>query len=149
MSMFTNDYLLAWTLYGVGALGCLLVGVRLTRPCWWWLREPLRLALAVLLLTPTLVDAERGLYAPALAITALDLAFQVGSSSLQAVVDLAMFGLVAFSLYGLLVAGRWMIRRGRKQPAADREPANRRAHDDDRLDHHRPLAGRGRTEPRL
>ena len=151
MLLFTNDYLLAWIAYAVAALGGLLVWFRLTRPFWRWLREPLRLIMAVLLLTPTLVDAERGLYAPALAISAMDLAFKVGNSSLQAVVDLAMFGLIAFSMYFLLVAIRWAIQRGRPQPAlAQAQPADSQADDDDDWqDDRRPLAARGRTEPRL
>ena len=151
MLLFTNDYLLAWIAYAVAALGGLLVWFRLTRPFWRWLREPLRLIMAVLLLTPTLVDAERGLYAPALAISAMDLAFKVGNSSLQAVVDLAMYGLIAFSLYFLLVAIRWAFQRGRPQPARiEAQPADSQADDDDDWqDDQRPLAARGRTEPRL
>ncbi len=146
MLLFANDYLLAWIAYAVAALGGLLVWFRLTRPFWRWLREPLRLIMAVLLLTPTLVDAERGIYAPALAISALDLAFQVGNSSLQAVVDLAMYGLIAFSLYFLLVAIRWAIQRGRPQPASAEAQVD---DDEDWRAEQRPLPGRGRTEPRL
>ena len=151
MFIFANDYLLAWTLYAIAAVGGLLVWFRLTRPLWRWLREPLRLVMAVLLLTPTLVDAERGLYAPAVAISALDMAFKVGNSSLQAVVDLATYGLIAFSLYFLLVAVRWAIQRGRPQAArADAPPADPQADDeDDWHDHRQPLTARGRTEPRL
>lgn len=151
MLLFANDYLLAWIAYAVAALGGLLVWFRLTRPLWRWLREPLRLIMAVLLLTPTLVDAERALYAPALAISALDLAFKVGNSSLQAVVDLATYGLVAFSLYFLLVAMRWAIQRGRPQPVnVGVQPADTQAdNDEDWRDEQRPLPGRGRTEPRL
>lgn len=152
MLLFTNDYLLAWIAYAIAALGGLLVWFRLTRPFWRWLREPLRLVMAVLLLTPTLVDAERGLYAPALAISVMDMAFKVGNSALQAVVDLAMYGLVAFSLYFLLVAIRWGIQRGRPQPLrAGAQPADQHADDDDDdwHQHRQPLAVRGRTEPRL
>ena len=57
--MIENDYTFAWGLYAVAALGCLLVGFKLTGWMWRWLREPLRVILAVLLLTPTIVDPVR------------------------------------------------------------------------------------------
>src|SRR5690606_3862218 len=71
-SMFENDYLLAWAIYAIAALGLLLVWVRITRWMWRWLREPLWLAVAILLFTPTLVDPARDMLAPAIAIAALD-----------------------------------------------------------------------------
>ena len=40
--MTEHDYLLAWSLYGAAALGCLLVWLRMTGWLWRWLREPLR-----------------------------------------------------------------------------------------------------------
>ena len=48
MFLPANEYLLAWSAYGIAALGCLLVWLRITRPLWRWLREPLRLIMAVL-----------------------------------------------------------------------------------------------------
>ena len=59
MLIFANDYLLAWAAYGFAALGCLLVWFQITRPLWRALREPLRLIVAVLLLSPTIVDPAR------------------------------------------------------------------------------------------
>ena len=76
--MTEQDYLLAWTLYALAALGCLLVGFRITAWMWRALREPLRVLMAVLLCTPTLVDPARELQAPAIAIAALDLLFKTG-----------------------------------------------------------------------
>ena len=61
-----------WALYGLAALGCLLFWFRVTRWMWRWLREPLRLIAAVLLFTPTIVDPAKELFAPAVAITAMD-----------------------------------------------------------------------------
>jgi hypothetical protein len=55
---------------------------------WRWLREPLRVVLAVLLLTPTIVDPVKDSFAPAIAITALDLAFKVGNNAWRAMSDL-------------------------------------------------------------
>jgi hypothetical protein len=55
-TMTENDYLIAWGLYAFAALGCLLVWMRMTRWMWRWLREPLRVLMAVLLFSPTIVD---------------------------------------------------------------------------------------------
>ena len=93
--MIDNDYLLAWALYLSAGLGLMLVWMRLTRWMWRWLREILRLAAAVLLFTPTLVDPSRDLLAPAIAIGALDLGFKVGDSVWRALADLSMYGLIA------------------------------------------------------
>jgi predicted permease len=109
--MNENDYLLGWALYAAAALGCLLVWFRLTRWLWRWLREPLRVLVAVLLFTPTIVDPSRELLAPAVAVTALDVVFKVGNNTIQAAADLIMYGLVAFILYGIFVAVRWPLER--------------------------------------
>lgn len=158
MPMFDSDYSLAWTLYGIAALGCLLFWFRVTRWMWRWLREPLRLLAAVLLFTPTIVDPAKELFAPAVAITAMDLAFKVGNNAWRAVADLAMYGLIAFGLYLLLVAVRWAIeckygRRGESQ-AADEDNRTLRERMDDQGDDdyerdYAPSRGRMRTEPRL
>ncbi|MFK0088759.1 MFS transporter [Pseudomonas sp. NPDC090755] len=125
--MTENDYLLAWGLYALAALGCLAVGFRLTRWMWRWLREPLRVVMAVLLLTPTIVDPVKDKFAPAIAIAALDLLFKVGNNELRAAADLAMYGMIAFALYGVFVLLRWPLekraqaRRERAQAAAKRD----------------------------
>lgn len=155
MFLFANDYLLAWTAYGIAALGCLLVWFRITRPMWRWLREPLRLIAAVLLLTPTIVDPARELFAPAVAITALDMLFKVGNNAWRAVADLALYGLIAFALYAGFVALRWPIERKLKLRSAASETSEdprtlreRLEEDDD--DDHRPASRyQTRTEPRL
>lgn len=118
--MIDNDYQLAWAIYAVAALGCLLVWFRLTGWMWRYLREPLRLLVAVLLLTPTIVDPAKELFAPALAITAMDLLLKVGNNAWRAVADLALYGLIALALYLLFVAIRWPLERwwkGRRGPA--------------------------------
>ncbi len=155
MFLFANDYLLAWTIYGIAALGCLLVWFRVTRPLWRWLREPLRLIVAVLLLTPTIVDPTRELFAPAVAITALDILFKVGNNAWRAVADLALYGLIAFGLYAVFVALRWPVERRLKQrrvaAAGDEDSRTLRERlEEDEDDDYRP-AGRyqARTEPRL
>ena len=163
--MTENDYLLAWGLYALAALGCLLVGFRLTAWMWRWLREPLRVIMAVLLLTPTIIDPVKEKFAPTIAITALDLAFKVGNNVLRAASDLAMYGMIAFILYGVFVLLRWPLERRAKARRAAAEAAARRDADEplddqpfaaDSRDRYRseppeaPAGGsRERLEPRL
>ncbi len=109
--MTENDYLLAWAAYGLAALGCLLVWFRLTGWMWRWLREPLRLLVAVLLLTPTIVDPAKDMFAPAVAITALDLLFKVGNNAWKATLDLTMYSIIAFTLYLVFASIRWPIEK--------------------------------------
>ena len=144
--MTEQDYLIAWAVYAVAALGCLLVGFRITVWLWRWLREPLRVLIAVLLCSPTLVDPVRDYYAPAIAVTALDVLFKVGGNLWQAVSDLAMFGMIGFVLYLLFVAIRWPLARWRK--------AKRQAAEDARAPTmsemlEQRVVGDGRVEPRL
>mgnify|MGYP000932909146 CR=1 FL=1 len=121
--MTEQDYLLAWAVYGVAALAALAVGFRMTGWMWRALREPLRVIMAVLLFTPTLVDPLRDLYAPAIAISALDLLFDTGSNVWRAVTDLATFGMAAFVLYFVFVAIRWPLQRRRRARQAAAEAA--------------------------
>ena len=119
--MTENDYLIAWGLYAFAALGCLLVWMRLTRWMWRYLREPLRLLMAVLLFSPTIIDPVKEKVAPAIAITALDLAFKVGNNAWRAISDLFMYGMIVFGLYLIFVLIRWPIERAsnaRKEQAA-------------------------------
>ena len=165
--MTENDYTLAWGLYAVAAIGCLLVTFKLTGWMWRWLREPLRVLVAVLLLTPTIVDPVKESFAPAIAISALDIAFKVGNNAWRAASDLAMYGMIAFALYLLFVLLRWPLeKRARERREQTDAAAKRQAAEDsevlveapvaaDRHDRYRnvppaPAApGRGRVEPRL
>ncbi|MGH8484348.1 MAG: MFS transporter, partial [Pseudomonas sp.] len=124
--MTENDYLLAWGLYALAALGCLAVGFRLTRWMWRWLREPLRVVMAVLLLTPTIVDPAKDMFAPAIAIAALDTLFKVGNNALRAAADLAMYGMIAFVLYAIFVALRWPLEKRAKARREQAEAAAKR-----------------------
>ncbi|MFJ4346759.1 MFS transporter [Pseudomonas sp. NPDC089401] len=166
--MIQNDYTFAWAVYAVAALGCLLVAFKLTGWMWRWLREPLRVIVAVLLFTPTVVDPVKDSFAPAIAITALDLAFKVGGNAWRAVSDIAMYGMIAFALYIVFVLIRWPLqRRARDRREQAEAAAQRRAAEDnavvsetpmaaERNDRYRndpppapPAGGRGRVEPRL
>ena len=129
--MTENDYLIAWSLYAFAASGCLLVWFLMTRWMWRYLKEPLLVVVAVLLFTPTLVDPAKDAFAPAVAITALDLLFKVGSNVWTAVSDLAMYGMFALGAYLLFVLVRWPIEKSRKarQPKPVAEPADGQADD--------------------
>ncbi len=159
--MTEQDYLLAWSLYAIAALGCLLVWFRMTGWMWRWLREPLRVIVAVLLLTPTIVDPAKELFAPAIAITAIDLLFEVGKNAWRAVADLAIYGLIALGVWLVFAALRWPVerwwenRKGPRAPAVEEdEPTLRELMErEDRPDADTRLDARGdrrlRIEPRL
>ena len=164
-TMTENDYLIAWGCYAFAALGCLLVWFRLTRWIWRWLREPLRVVMAVLLFSPTIIDPVKEKFAPAVAITALDLMFKVGNNAWRAVSDLFMYLMIAVGVYVLFALIRWPIERSikarRPQPvAAGTAPATEPEEDDqpftaaernERFGRQPPTGGNGRprVEPRL
>ena len=155
--MSENDYLLAWGAYLIAAFGCLLVWFRLTGWMWRYLREPLRVLMTVLLFTPTIVDPAKEQFAPAVAISAMDLLLDVGNNVWRAVADLAMYSLIALALYLLFVAIRWPLVRwwkGRAGEVADgeSEPTLREMleQDDYAAAHYDPRRDQGgRLEPRL
>ncbi|MBM7059495.1 MFS transporter [Pseudomonas sp. UL073] len=122
--MIENENLLVWTAYAVAALGCLLVWCRLTGWMWRYVREPLRVIVAVLLFSPTIVDPGKELFAPAIAVIALDMLFKVGTNAWHAVADLAIYGIVAFSAYLIFCFLRWPVERWWKaRRAANSAPA--------------------------
>lgn len=156
--MNEHDYLLAWGAYLGAGLGLTLVWFLMTGWMWRWLREPLRVIVIVLLFTPTPVDPANNLYAPAIAITALDVVFKVGNNAWRAVSDLALVLLAAFGVYVLFVLVRWPIERAmkkrRKEPEPEDEPTLRQLMQpelmpgvDTRTDDHGDR--RMRIEPRL
>ena len=141
-TMTENDYLIAWGLYAFAALGCLLVWMRMTRWMWRYLREPLRVIVAVLLFSPTIIDPVKEKFAPAIAITALDLLFKVGNNAWRAISDLFMYFIIAMGLYLVFVAIRLPIERAanvRRQQAADAQAAARAADVED----DQPFGGAG------
>lgn len=118
--MTENDYSIAWGLYAFAALGCLLVWFLMTRWMWRYLREPLVVIVAVLLFTPTMIDAAKEIYAPAVAITALDLLFKVGSNVWNALSDLAMYGMIALIVYAVFALIRWPLEKSWKARHPDK-----------------------------
>ncbi len=68
-----NEYLMTWGAYIVAVLGLLLVWWALTRPLpWLWMKQPLRILVAALLLVPAPVAADRVELAPALIVYLFD-----------------------------------------------------------------------------
>jgi hypothetical protein len=156
--MTENDYTIAWGLYAFAALGCLLVWFLMTRWMWRYLREPLVVIVAVLLFTPTLIDPAKDVYAPAIAVSALDLMFKVGSNVWRAVSDLVMYGMIALGIYLLFALIRWPLEKSWKarHPQPSAEPvAEDEQHDGTNELYGRPPAtavnhnARARVEPRL
>ncbi|RBJ85005.1 MFS transporter [Pseudomonas sp. MWU12-2534b] len=141
-TMTENDYLIAWGLYAFAALGCLLVWMRLTRWMWRWLREPLRVLVAVLLFSPTIIDPVKEKFAPAVAITALDIAFKVGNNAWRAVSDLFMYGMIAFGVYLLFVLVRWPIERAARE-RRERSEAAKAAAKAAEVEDDQPFGGAG------
>lgn len=141
--MTENDYLIAWGLYAFAAVGCLLVWMRMTRWMWRWLREPLRVLMAVLLFSPTIIDPVKEKFAPAIAITALDLAFKVGNNAWRAISELLMYAMIAFGLYLIFVLIRLPIERTAKARREQAEAARAAARADDERDADQPFGGAG------
>ncbi|MBV4459782.1 MFS transporter [Pseudomonas sp. COR58] len=142
-TMTENDYLIAWGLYAFAALGCLLVWMRMTRWMWRWLREPLRLLVAVLLFAPTIIDPVKEKYAPAVAITALDLLFKVGNNAWRAISELLMYGMIAFGIYLIFVLIRFPIERASNARKEQAEAARAAARAEDERDAGQPFGGAG------
>jgi hypothetical protein len=105
--------------------------MRITRWMWRWLREPLRLLMAVLLFSPTIIDPVKEKVAPAIAITVLDLLFKVGNNAWRAISDLFMYSMIAFGLYLVLVAIRFPIERASKARKERAEAAKAAARTDE------------------
>jgi hypothetical protein len=113
----------------------------MTRWMWRWLREPLRLLVFVLLFSPTIIEPVKEKVAPAIAITALDLLFKVGNNAWRAISDLLMYSMLAFGLYLVFAAIRFMIERSanaRKEQAAAQAAARTDAPEEDQ-----PFGGAG------
>lgn len=83
-----------------------------------------------------------GKVAPAIAITALDLAFKVGNNAWRAISDLFMYGMIAFGIYLVFVAIRFPIERASNARKERTAAAKAAAQADDPDDNH-PFGGAG------
>lgn len=129
--MTVNDYEMAWGIYAVSALGCMLAWFYFTGWMWRYLREPLRILVAVLLFAPTVVDPARDFYAPSIAITVMDILFKDGSDLWRAVADLFMYGAFVFAAYAVFVVARLLLKsKKRAEKTAQRDADYAAEHDD-------------------
>ena len=97
--MSAADYQLAWIIYGVAALFGIAASFYFTRWMWRYLREPLRVLIAVALLVPAVVVSEpTALYAPAAITAAIEffLNHQLASDALSV---LATYAAIALGVY--------------------------------------------------
>ena len=109
--MTSTDYLMAWSIYLLSAAALLLTAWRITRPFWIWLKDPLRILSAVLLLMPTEVDPEKGYYAPAAFVVAFELlSVQGGGTAALIGVRLLLVSLAAIlAVWILRLLWYWLL----------------------------------------
>lgn len=115
-----TDYLMAWSVYLFAGLAFQLAIWRWTRRLWWWIRDPLRVALAVLVFTPAAVDGTTGHFAPAAYVVAYEL-LTAPEGGMGALIGVRLLLVLIFSVLALLVvrlAWHWLIasRRPRDPP---------------------------------
>lgn|SRR5574344_176848 len=132
--MITNEYELAWFLYLVAALGCFWVWTFFTRWMWRYLREPLWVAVAVLLFSSTLIDPNGAARVPSIAMAAMDIAFKINNDAWRALADIMMYGTAAFSVYLAFALLRFLVeffwlkpRRAKARAAQDEAEPDRQA----------------------
>lgn len=102
-----SEYQIMWMVY-LAAAGCAwLVWWKMTN--WiplWYVREPLWLVVAVLLLTPARVDPTESLLAPATMIFLLDTVLNTGENEARMLGDLTLATGIAVLLYLAFAASR-------------------------------------------
>lgn len=107
--MITNEYELAWLVYGVAALGCFWVWTFFTRWMWRYLRELLWLGAAVVLFSPTLVNPAESAWVPSSIMAAMDIAFKVNNDAWRALADMSLYGTVALACYAVFAVLRFLL----------------------------------------
>lgn len=123
-----TDYVMAWSIYLLGASALLITAWRLSRGLWTWVRDPLRVAIAITVLMPAAVDDKGEWLAPALFVIAFEL-LSVPAGGMGPLLGVRMLLTVIFAvlavgvlrlLWHWLVAGRGAANRGDR--AAGRAP---------------------------
>lgn len=107
--MISNEYELAWLVYGVAALGCFWAWTFFTRWMWRYLRELLWLGAAVVLFSPTLVSPGESAMMPSAIKLAMDLAFKMNDDLWRALADLTLYGTMAFTCYVIFAIVRLLV----------------------------------------
>ena len=110
----TTDYIMAWSIYLLAALAVMVVFWRLTTNVWAWLRDALRVIVAVVVITPASVDGTQEHLAPAVFVVVYEL-LTAPEGGLGPLVGVRMLLVAGFSvlaawllrfLWGRLVASR-------------------------------------------
>jgi hypothetical protein len=114
----SGDYLLAWGLYLSSAAILMFTVWRMTSGFWAWVKDPLRVITAVLLLMPGSVDAEHGMLAPAMFIVAFEL-LTVENGGVGPFLGVRMLLIVMFAVLGV-----WVLRLLWFWFVASRRPAS-------------------------
>ncbi|GGE40229.1 hypothetical protein GCM10007421_12790 [Halopseudomonas oceani] len=120
------EYQTVWWIYLATAAGCWLVWWKMTALTrWWFIREPLCLAMGVLLFTPVAVEADGSWMAPALLIYLLDTFLSTGENQARALGELGMMMSLAFTCYVPIALVRVAVERWwrRRHPREEEEPA--------------------------
>lgn len=99
-----NDYLMAWSVYLLSAAVLLITGWRLTSWMWSWVKDPLRVMSAVLLLTPASVDGDPAHLAPALIIVGFEL-LTAEDGGLGPLLGVRLLLILIFAVLGV-----WLLR---------------------------------------
>lgn len=100
----SHDYLIAWSVYLLSATVLLITGWRLTSWMWSWVKDPLRVMAAVLLLTPASVDGDPAHLAPALIIVGFEL-LTAEDGGLGPLLGVRLLLILIFAVLGV-----WLLR---------------------------------------
>lgn len=118
-----QEYQIVWMIYLAAAAAGLLVWWRMTRWIgWWFVREPLVVAMAVLLFTPAKVQPLQPEMAPAFIVWLLDTLFDTGDNQARMLGDLSLAMVIALVAYSGLACLRaaWQSWRAQgAKPAAE------------------------------
>ncbi len=99
-----NDYLIAWSTYLLSAAVLLITGWRLTSRMWSWVKDPLRVMAAVVLLTPASVDGDPAHLAPAVVIVGFEL-LTAEDGGLGPLLGVRLLLILIFAVLGV-----WLLR---------------------------------------
>ncbi|AZS51907.1 hypothetical protein DM558_14530 [Entomomonas moraniae] len=129
--MDQQDYFILWSVYLCAAFVLLLASIFFTGFLWRFLKEPIVIIVAILLFYPILIDPEKGQYAPAIAVMAMDFLMHVGDHQVEIANDLFYkieMVLIAYFIFAIfirspveIVARKWWQSR-RKKSQEDHAP---------------------------
>lgn len=108
--MDQQDYFILWSVYVSAAFVLLLASIFFTGFLWRFIKEPIVLAIVILLFYPIVIDPSKGQYAPAIAVMAIDFLMHVGDHQLEIANELFYaieITLVVYFIFAIFI--RWPI----------------------------------------